>query len=92
MTCVNVETTRSATACLAQETFDLVISDIARADNAIEGVESLPAIRLVAPNIPVLFYVGLRTLLAHPTAAQGLADEPNELLHLVLDQLERSRL
>jgi DNA-binding NtrC family response regulator len=91
-TCVTVETTRSAIACLQADSFDLIISDIARSSSTREGVDVLPSIRTVAPRIPILFYVGQLTESTAPMGAQGIAAEPNELLHLVLDQLERRRI
>ena len=90
--CVNVVTTRSAVAHLAAESFDIIISDIAREDRSRAGIEALPAIRAVEPSKPLLFYVGQVSLAGTPRDAQGIADDPNELLHLVLDQLERYRV
>lgn len=90
---VTVETTASAIACLKAEHFDLALSDIARGDNPRAGLEALPTILQTAPGIPVVFYVGYVTPdRPVPVGSKGIAEEPNELLHLVLDQLERTRL
>ena len=90
--CITAETTRSAAALLEAEPIDLIISDIARSGNTREGIEALPTIRAVAPTVPLVFYIGFLSSTVPPVGAQGIADEPNELLHLVLDQLERSRV
>jgi len=90
---VTVETTNSAIACLKAESFHLVLSDIARGDEPKAGLEALPAILEAAPAIPVVFYVGhVLPNRPVPVDSKGIAAEPNELLHLVLDQLERTRL
>lgn len=90
---VTVETTSSALACLRAEHFDLVLSDIARADNPDEGLDALPLVLQMAPGVPLVFYVGhVASDRPIPTGSKGITAEPNELLHLVLDQLERARL
>lgn len=70
---------------------DLIISDIARGHQPSAGIDGLEEIRWVAPDIPVIFYVGLLSPQV-PLGAQGITNEPNELLHLILDQLERRRI
>jgi len=90
--CTPVETTRSAVASLRVESVDLVISDNARGSNSQAGVEALSDIRAIKPNVPVVFYVGTCSSYIPPPGSQGICDEPNELLHLVLDQLERIRV
>jgi CheY-like chemotaxis protein len=89
---LSVETTRSATALLQSQSFDVIISDIDRGERAKAGIEAIPAIRAVVPWTPIVFYVGALSSPLPPPGAQGIADEPNELLHLILDQLERHRL
>lgn len=89
---VTVESTRAALASLGGEAFDLVVSDIARADNPREGVDAIRAIRSIASRTPIVFYVGDVASPIPPLGAQGITDEPNELIHLLLDQLERHRL
>ena len=71
---------------------NLVVSDIARAGNPQEGLEAISAIRAVAPSTPILFYVGACLSPTPPADTQGIADEPTEWLHLVLNQLERHRI
>jgi CheY-like chemotaxis protein len=89
---VSVESTRSALACLQTETFDLVLSDIRRDDESIDGVEGAMQIQAARPTVPIVFYVQSLTSTRIPEPASGITDEPNELLHLVLDRLERARV
>jgi CheY-like chemotaxis protein len=72
--------------------FDLVVSDIARPDSRTAGVDALPLLRQLAPNTPVIFYVGRSDPRSEPPpGAFGITSDPSELLHLVLDVLERRR-
>lgn len=78
---------------LAEEPFDLIISDIARGDRADEGVRALPRLREVQPDTPVVFYIAdLDAERGAPAGSAGITDRTGELLHLVLDVLERRRL
>ena len=86
----NVETSRSALASLGREDFDVVLSDIDR-EGADEGLRALPGIRKAALATPVIFYVGTKSE-GVPVGAFGITNDPNELLHLVFDALERTRL
>ena len=85
-----VETTRSAIALL-ERGFDIVISDIARENNDTAGVDALPSLRSAAPETPVVFYIGQESTRGVPVGAFGITNRPDELLHLVLDVLERRR-
>ena len=77
---------------LQAEPYDLILSDIARGPRGDEGVAALPAIRSVAPDIPVIFYVAdLKEGREPPPGSAGITNRPEELLHLVLDVLERRR-
>lgn len=71
--------------------FDLIISDICRGDEQKAGVAALPGLRSAAPEVPIIFYVG-ELLNGPPSGAFGITNRPDELLHLVLDALERRRL
>jgi CheY-like chemotaxis protein len=74
------------------QAFDLIISDIARPDSRTAGIDALPLLRQLAPNTPVIFYVGTSDPNRDPPAgAFGLTTDPSELLHLVIDALERRR-
>lgn len=85
-----VETTRSAMALIGSG-FDLAISDIAREGKDTAGVDALPALHSAAPETPVVFYIGQPPTRGVPVGAFGITNRPDELLHLILDVLERSR-
>lgn len=88
---VSVESTESALASMEKEIFDLLISDIQRAREPMDGIEGAKQIKAVVPQIPIVFYVQKLTSNHIPEPATGITNEPNELLHLVLDRLERAR-
>lgn len=88
---VPVESTRSALACLETEPFDLVLSDIRRGSGD-DGIDGAGEIRRAMPSLPIVFYVGSLTSRQVPEVASGITNDPNELLHLVLDRLERARV
>ena len=53
---------------------------------------ALPALQAVAPDTPVIFYVGeVDERRGPPPGSAGITNRPDELLHLVLDVLERRR-
>ena len=89
---VSVESTRSAVASIETESFDVVISDIRRDSEPVDGIDGAMRIRDVMPTLPVLFYIQDLTSTHVPEPASGITNEPNELLHLVLDRLERARI
>lgn len=71
---------------------DVIISDIARSDPDEQGgLAFLTAYRGSSGRLPVIFYISVvdedRPL---PAGAFGLTNRPDELLHLVIDALERS--
>ena len=82
---------------LRQTHYDLVISDIAREGAADEGLRFLSAMRRPdngRPTIfrPTIFYVGLYDAAKGiPPYAFGITNSPDELLHYVMDVLERER-
>jgi len=86
-----VETTRSAVACLEREPYDLVISDVDREGRRSAGIEDIPRLQVRERATPVILYV---TTLEPgvPPGAFGITARPDELLHLCMDVLERSRL
>lgn len=88
---VSVEATDSALACVEKESFDLVLSDIQRDREPMDGIEGARQINAIKPHLPIVFYVGDLTSNRIPEPAMGITNEPNELLHLVLDRLERAR-
>jgi CheY-like chemotaxis protein len=89
---VSVESTRSALACLQAESFDVAISDIRRDHEPLDGIEGAVQIHDAMPTLPVVFYIQELTTSQIPEPASGITNEPNELLHLVLDRLERARI
>jgi hypothetical protein len=89
---VAVESTQSALACLQGEAFHVAISDIHRHDDPAGGIVGAGEIRAVAPNMPMVFYVQEIASSQSPDGAHGITNEPNELIHLVLDRLERARI
>jgi hypothetical protein len=86
-----VETTRSAVACLEREPYDLVISDVEREGRPTRGIEDLPSLQVRQRAIPVILYV-MDLKPGVPAGAFGVTARPDELLHLCMDALERSRL
>lgn len=86
------ENTESALTRLRENRFDLIVSDIARGDEQDAGVRDLPQVREASQGTPVVFYVGVTDEeLGVPEGAWGVTNRPEELLHLVMDVLERSR-
>ena len=78
---------------LSADPFDLILSDIKREGIPDEGVTALPRLRQVALATPVVIYVGrVERERGTPAGASGLTNRADELLHLVLDVLERRRL
>jgi CheY-like chemotaxis protein len=78
-------------ATLARKTrADVILSDIARGGDREAGVKALPELRRAAGAAPVIFYVRrLDPGRPPPAGAFGITNDPDELLHLVFDVLER---
>lgn len=83
-------TSVAAEAAIMQVTFDLMISDIDREGNAKEGLRLANLLAQVRNSPPLIFYVAHARRPA-PVSAFGITDRPDELVHLVLDALGRSR-
>ena len=89
----SVETTKSALACLDSESYDVVVSDMARPGDPKEGLAAIPEIRAYGGGIPLVFYIGNYDPAGGvPPRASGITNRPDELVHLLLDVLERKRL
>lgn len=72
--------------------YDFVLSDIARGDESMAGLEFLEQFRDVDKTTPVIFYVGVHEPeKGVPIHAFGITNRPDELLHLTLDALERKK-
>ena len=86
-------TTQEALGRLRTASFDLILSDIERAGDPDEGVLVIPQFEEIAPNTPIVFYIAqFDEQRGIPQGASGITNRPDELLHLVLDQLERARI
>lgn len=87
------DTTETALGCLRSDSYDLILSDVSRAGNSREGIAALPRLQSVSPDTAVVFYVGhVDPSMGVPPGAFGITNRPDELLHLVMDALERRRL
>lgn len=88
-----VKTTKSALAYLGRELFDAIISDAEREGSRREGIAAIPAIFAKSSETPIVFYVAkVEPDLGTPGGSFGITNRPDELLHLLLDALERTRL
>lgn len=75
---------------ITHDNFDIVISDIQRKNGDIDGIRFLQNLRVQDKTIPVIFYVGsINKEKPIPIGSFGITNRPDELLHLVLDILER---
>lgn len=84
----------SAIKIIAQSasSYHVIISDIARENQETDGIDLLDKIKHYRLNIPIIFYVTqLERGRALPNGAFGITNRPDELVHLVLDALERIR-
>jgi CheY-like chemotaxis protein len=89
MTVATVRSTDAALELLAREEFDAVVSDIKRS-NGDSGRETERRVHEHYAWLPLVFYVtdlepGV------PKGAHGITNRPDELVHLVIDVLERRR-
>ena len=90
---LTAETTAQGLEILASRSIDLILSDIDRSGDPNEGVLAIPYLKKIAPETPIIFYVGqIEPDKGIPQGAAGITNQPDELLHLVLDQLERVRV
>jgi DNA-binding NtrC family response regulator len=75
---------------LQTDKYDLILSDIARGDNRKAGLEFLGKYAKREQRVPFIFYVGvLHPEKGVPGYAFGITHRPDELLHLIMDALER---
>jgi CheY-like chemotaxis protein len=83
--------TDQAMALLERAHYDLVISDMERNGNKEAGIELLSKMREI--DTTVILYVGLKDpSKGAPPGAFALCVRPDELLHYILDVLERRRM
>jgi CheY-like chemotaxis protein len=72
---------------------NVIVTDMERSGQANAGLQFLQAARAQGIKVPVVFYVGkVLEALGVPTGAFAITDRPDELLHLVLDVLERNAI
>lgn len=85
-----VESSQDARNALEAGKYDLVVSDINREGNTKAGVDFLSQIAGSLLYRPFIFYVGqLNQQRGTPPFAFGITNWPNELLHLIMDVMER---
>jgi CheY-like chemotaxis protein len=69
---------------------DVIVSDMKRHGRHDAGLALLRAIRSRGMTTPVIFYVGeVVEELRRPPGSFGITDRPDEVLHLILDLIER---
>lgn len=92
---VEVDTAKStdeALQMLKYAKYDLILSDMYRADNPADGLDFLNKFREIDETTPVIFYIGVfDPEKGVPGKSFGITNRPDELLHLVLDALERKK-
>lgn len=75
---------------LGDGNYDLMLSDIRRGEIADEGIKFHRRLLVKGIDIPTIFYAaGFDRKLGVPPYAFGITNMPNELIHLVLDVIER---
>jgi CheY-like chemotaxis protein len=93
---VEIDQARNSTEAMSRllgRSFDLIVSDMERDGNHEAGFDLLRNLRAANCTIPLVFYVGkLDPKRSAPIGAFGIADQPEPLIHLVLDALERQRI
>jgi CheY-like chemotaxis protein len=93
MTIVNATTTDDALRVLDEFDFDVVITDMSRPESATAGLDLARRMRSAGHDQPVVAYVG-RVDRGKPTPVElfGITARPDDLVHLILDALERTPL
>jgi CheY-like chemotaxis protein len=90
---VVVRSTEEAFRMLEQRTPDLIISDIKRGQDEHAGLKFLDQLLRSDRRLPLIFYVAkMSELTPNPPGAFAITNRPDELLHYILDVLERVRL
>lgn len=73
--------------------YDLILSDIARGDDNAAGLKFLQEYSKTKKRAPFIFYIGtLSPDKGVPPYAFGITNRPDELLHLMMDALERVKV
>lgn len=85
----NAVSTEEALAELARDHYDLVVTDQDRG-NGNDGETFAGKLRSEGDRIPIIAYVGhVDSGRGTPPVFDGITDRPDDLLHLILDTLER---
>jgi CheY-like chemotaxis protein len=70
--------------------YDLILSDMKRGDDGQAGLKFLQTYAKQKERVPVIFYIGFPDpKKGVPPQAFGITHRPDELLHLIMDALER---
>lgn len=70
--------------------YDLILSDMKRGDDKLAGIKFLENYAKQKKRVPVIFYIGYSdSTKGVPAYAFGITHRPDELLHLIMDALER---
>lgn len=86
------QTTEEALQRAAGGSHELIVSDMEREGDPTAGIDLVERLRQQNLQTPVVFYVGvLDSSKGVPPYAFGITNRPDELLHLVIDVLERSK-
>ena len=86
-------TTEQGMVALQSKVYDLVVSDISRGSTPDEGLILLQKMRKSRFPRRVVFYVGtVDSEKGKPAESFGITDRPDDLLHLIMDILERQRV
>lgn len=92
MTVEFATSTEEALEKLRTNRYELILSDMARGKEADAGIKFLNQFRTSDEITPMIFYIGTFKLeMGVPGGAFGITNRPDELLHLVLDALERKK-
>ena len=70
--------------------YDLMISDIDRPTGQPNGIEAVKQLRVENPELAVIFYISaIEPDKGTPPYAFGITNKPTELVHLIIDVLQR---
>lgn len=84
--------TKDALEILKYAQYDLILSDMNRDNKPTAGLDFLKKFRSADEKTPVIFYIGVfDPEKGVPPKSFGITNRPDELLHLVLDALERKK-
>ncbi|NIW80883.1 MAG: response regulator [Calditrichae bacterium] len=88
----NATGTEEALSKLKHHQYDVILSDMVRDGDQTAGLKFLAQYSRQKKRVPVIFYVGtIDPEKGVPPKAFGITHRPDELLHLILDVLERRK-